>query len=316
MCDVNESRSPAIVKNIDNIALMALWSFVSSIDPWLVYVESTTNKRADQATRKPLQNAWLAKLKAWEEAHGIATEKLEVPIGKLLRCTKTWTRTGGSDTIEASMVDVCTKMEAILDFYELYGFTHKLRMSANQVRDCLHMLKTNAPMPLLDRSCEDFPEALQVSAARQQLSPVEGKVHTDTRASLDRKVNRQPNLEVKLRKDATLPRDVPFQEVLNVLMQKQSDKRQVLWEENSNRTSAENIGQKTSVMPSFDFTDKGKFAELWMGQGSFSKSTRDCGFGVVVLGAEHNPRSSQMLKSLKTTPKLQHKSSQITKSRW
>ena len=31
-----------------------------------------------------------------------------------------------------------------------------------------------------------------------------------------------------------------------------------------------------------------------MGQGSFSKSTRDCGSGVVVLGAEHNPRSRSL----------------------
>lgn len=293
MCAANESRSPANVKNIDSIGLMALWSFVSGIDPWLVYVESSKNKRADPATRKPLQKAWLAELKAWEEAHGKAPEKLEVP--KLLRCTKTWTRTGGSDTIEARMVDVCTKMEAILDFYELHGFTHKLRMPADQVRECLHMLKTNAPVPLLDRSCEDFPEAMQVSAARQQLSPVEGKVHTDTRAALERKVKRQPNLEAKLRKDAALPKDVHFQEVLNVLMQKQSDKRQVLWEENSNRTSAGSIRHESSVVQIFDLKgDKVKFAEMWMGQGSFSKSIRDCGSGVLVVGAEYNPRSRSL----------------------
>ena len=139
MCTANESRSPTNVKTIDSIPRMALWSFVSGIDPWLVYVESAKSKRADPATRKPLQNAWLAELKTWEDAHDIATERPEVP--KLLRFTKTWSRTGGSDTIEARMVDVCTKMEAILDFYELYGFTHKLRMSANQVRDCLHMRK-------------------------------------------------------------------------------------------------------------------------------------------------------------------------------
>ena len=44
----NVSRSPANVKNIDNIALMALWSFVSGIDPWLVYVESTKTREQTQ----------------------------------------------------------------------------------------------------------------------------------------------------------------------------------------------------------------------------------------------------------------------------
>ena len=33
MCAANESRSPANVKNFDSIGLMALWSFVSDIDP-------------------------------------------------------------------------------------------------------------------------------------------------------------------------------------------------------------------------------------------------------------------------------------------
>ena len=65
------------------------------------------------------------------------------------------------------MVDVCTKMEAILDFYELHGFTHKLRMPAGQVRECLLMLKTNAPVPYLDRSCEDFPEAILANSCHQ-----------------------------------------------------------------------------------------------------------------------------------------------------
>ena len=78
-------------------------------------------------------------------------------------------------------------------------------------------------------------------------------------------------------------------------MQKQSDKRQVLWEENSNRTSAGSIRRESSVVQIFDLKcDKVKFAEMWMGQGSFSKSTRDCGSGVVVVGAEHNPRSRSL----------------------
>ena len=251
------------------------------VDVWLVYVRTKDNLRADPASRKPLQSEWHKQLDLWRKNTGKEPRKIKMP--EELRSTHTWTRTGKADSIEARMKDVFVKILAILDFYEEHNAQHKLRIPIDVARNRVQMLLDDEPVPMLDRSLSDFPEVYEPSPARLLLSPIDSKVITESRSVLERRVKQNQEVENKLRARANLGNHVHLQEVLNVIMQQQSDARSVLWE-----VSTEFCKDKPAVPKDVKLTpvlsDLGssiEYAERWLGIGSLASSVEDSGAGAL-----------------------------------
>jgi len=293
------NETSANYRNLEAIIFLGLFQYFSGIDVEAVYVETEANVRADPLSRKAKQKEWQTQKKEWEKLHGQEVRELELPPE--LRQMTSWVASPTSMTIQDRKEDVYRKVLAWLEWVKknrpLEG---GLRIDINRAREELESALARKPIARLDREREDFPQKDGPSKARTLLNPIGGKAEVNTRASLEKKLNRGDITERKLRRQIGPQADsLDLQEVLNLLMQAESDKRDILWAWSEAYEEAWGNGQEeppkhrelwSDLKQTVPLVNKIRVAEYFGGQMSLSKAARDTGGGELVAVAEKNLR--------------------------
>ena len=278
------------VKNLHCIITLRVWSFLTGVDLHAIYVKTDDNLRADPGSRPEKEGEWLLELAKWEATTGLKARRLEVP--PVLRDLSTWIETPTCSNLTQRVQDSCRKLLAILDFYEAAGTSNRLRVPIVTARAVILECLNESPIPRLDRSKEDFPPNMGPSPVRATI--MAGPPHR-TRVTLMKQVAKRPEAIHKLREEVSAPPTICHQEVFNQIMQLQfQSQRHLLWEASSaymTPPTSTRLGSPITHVPLNHVTDKVKFAELYAGRASLSRSCNDSGGGITVAVSEHNPRN-------------------------
>ena len=196
-----------------------------------------------------------------------------------------------NENIHQRMHKVCRKMLVVLDYWNERGWTGRMKVPADKVRECMNSTIQGEEMPWLDREPGDYKAQSGPSEARKVLFSQK----IVTRTSLAKKCNPNHNQLAKMKSELQLDGDTPTGEVFNVVMQKQSDVRDVMWEDNEpgrcRDQPPDREGVKVEPIAELIWHErKVRIGELCGGHASFMKGDKASGGAEVVVIAEHNPR--------------------------
>ena len=283
---------------------LSLLEYVTHVRITSEYVRTKDNVLMDAASRKDLAEEFKGELATYEEEAGIKAEIIEVPA--FLRDLSKWT-TGTGRGLKSRLHAVLEDFIRWLDWTDETScripspgkkqgeemMSSRLRIPCARVRVILTQALEGDRLPTIERDTPDFPapEEETPSSARQTLCPVGKNLFLDTRVSLERKLREGKVTKEGLAQKAGVSPATPSQEIFNVLMQSQSDTREILWEPSLTFKKTELTSRKEPYMeqPLAYLKEKIRVHEDYAGQGSFSKAAKDCGGGRVVSMAEINP---------------------------
>ena len=120
---------------------------------------------------------------------------------------------------------MCRKMSAVLDCWEERGWTGRIDVPAEKVRECMNNMIQGDETPWPNREPGSYKAQSGPSEARKVLFSQK----IATRTSLTKKRNKNHNQLAKMKSELQLDGHTPTEEIFNVVdMQKQSDVRDVL----------------------------------------------------------------------------------------
>ena len=283
--------------NLECLMFLKLLSFLLGKMIYAVYVRSEDNKRSDSGTRKDLQQELEGLLQKWEGATGKCRQQIHSSSNHIT--LDSWVEQSHSPDFEARMNSVWLKLLEVLEGSLVDGHAWQFKVPVPEAMQVIKDALAGTPVPLLDRSCDDYPLTEGPSTARQHVEQC-AAAGVLTRTNLIHKVKHVQGFREQLTKRVGVDLSTPDQKLFSLALQQQFDTTMSpQWSEckRYNPTATKITGPPVVNAPHSSLERHIRIGENYAGQASFSKSGRDSGGAEVVYLSERNPAIHPHLES-------------------